>query len=216
MTWTAGPLVAGAFGIGAGMRAGHADAAFPHQLFASRTAAAVEPGVAAVQRRMAGKRQSAAGAEDAQPVVGLEVGRRQQEGGLGASGPVGDGPHLFDREAFPVEHYATGLPGLARAGNTSICLNGRCFIWPATALLCLTWAAPGSLAGGDHASAGGSLPRHHVSPCALGAQIASRPETASEESSIVVFAPIHTAKVILLRFSAPAGYTFVLREVVHG
>ncbi len=64
-----------------------------------RPAAALEPGVAAAERRMAGEGQLAARREDADAVVGARVGRREQERRLAEVGPARERLHALVVEA---------------------------------------------------------------------------------------------------------------------
>ena len=83
-----------------------ADAALlHHQRRVARHAAGGQPGVAASERRVAGKRQFAAGREDAHAVVGGRVLRRQQEGGLGQVGPAREGGQRLVAQALGGVHH---------------------------------------------------------------------------------------------------------------
>ena len=70
-----------------------------------RDAAGLQPGVRRSQRGMAGEGELLVGGEDADAVVGLGMGGRQQEGGLGEVGPVGELLHLLRAEAVGINNH---------------------------------------------------------------------------------------------------------------
>ena len=100
--WRRGKCEAGSVAA----HAHEAHAALLHDdVLAVRLAARGQPGRATAQRGVAGKRQLAAGREDAHAVVGAGVGGRQQEGRLREICPAREGRHSRVVEALRVMHH---------------------------------------------------------------------------------------------------------------
>jgi hypothetical protein len=79
---------------------------------------------------VAGKRQLAAGGEDAHPVVrtlGTALGRgRQQKGGFGQVGPAGKGLHGLIVQAFAVQHHGQRVATVGGFGKHIDLHKGAC------------------------------------------------------------------------------------------
>ena len=81
--------------------------------------------MAAAQRRVAGELQFAARREDAQPVVGLRIGRRQHEGGLRQVGPARKLLHGGIAQAVALQHDGDRVAEIGVAVKTSTCWKSR-------------------------------------------------------------------------------------------
>ena len=79
-------------------------AALLHDVLLLRRGARRQPDMATAERRMSGKRQLPLRREDAHPIVGFRIRRRQQERGFAEIGPVGDGRHVLVRQAIRADH----------------------------------------------------------------------------------------------------------------
>jgi hypothetical protein len=64
-----------------------------------------------------GERELAGGREDPHPVVGLGLGRGEDERGLGEVRPVGDAKHLVVGETVAVEHDRQRVPEERHGGE---------------------------------------------------------------------------------------------------
>ena len=79
--------------------------------------AALQPGVAGPERRVAGERQLGDRREDADAVVGRGVLGRQHERGLGQVGPVREPLHRLGVEPGPVEHHRDRVAEVGHVGE---------------------------------------------------------------------------------------------------
>ena len=96
-----------------------------HVVALRRAAAEREPGVARAERRVAREGQLEHRREDAHPVVGLGLARRQHERRLGEVRPVREALHLLVLRPVAVEHDGDRVACVGVVVKTSTCANGR-------------------------------------------------------------------------------------------
>ncbi len=93
------------------------DTALLHDVLALGPAAGGQPRMTTAQGRVPRERQLAAGAEDAQCVVGLHVRRRRHEGRFRQIRPVGEALHRCGVDAAAVEHHGHRIAFQRRVGE---------------------------------------------------------------------------------------------------
>ena len=80
-------------------------------------AAGFKPCMRGSEGRVPGEWKLLVGRKDPDPVIGLGVGRRQEECGLGQVGPVGELLHLLRREVFGVNHHGERVASVVIGGE---------------------------------------------------------------------------------------------------
>ena len=92
----------------------------PHccqQAILRRTQAGFQRRMGAADAGVAGKRDPRVGSEDAHPVAGLRIVRRQQEGGFDQVGPGRDGLHCGRIQRAAVGHHAERITAAETGGK---------------------------------------------------------------------------------------------------